>query len=68
VRLRPNTPEKLAANDYPGLNETSYLEVRISERAAALPASAEKDWLCNPKVSVYEKAAKLGINLSRHRP
>jgi hypothetical protein len=62
-----HTPVKLAASDYPGRTEKSYLETRIAEFAATLPAGAAKDFLLDPSNNTFERAHRAGVSLSRHR-
>jgi len=60
-------PVKLASNDYPGRTEKSYLETRIAEFAATLPAGAAKDFLLDPSNNIFERVHRAGVSLSRHR-
>ena len=68
LKEKIRTPVKLAANDYPGQTEQSYLVKRLESIAATLPAGERRNWFIDPTVSVFERAHAAGISLSRHRP
>ena len=72
-KLKPSiyTLKHLAGEDFPGHTEKSYLLEKLRAYAASLLADTKaqrltRDFFLNPRISVFERAKKAGINISRH--
>ena len=67
-KLKPSihTLKVLPCEDYPGKTERSYLMSRVCAHGWSLPAGLERDFFLNPRIDLFDRAKKAGINPSKH--
>lgn len=67
-KLKPSihTLKQLSGEAFPGRTERSYLMTAVCNHAYTLPAGLERDFYLNPRIDLYDRAKKAGINPGKH--